>query len=197
MKKVNLVASMPYHGQYEDADYIGVDKGASYLIQRNKSMVAVIGDFDSISSEDLMHVRRLPLRIEKLNVIKDETDLEAAIKLALSLEYEIINVYGALGGRIDHSLTNINMLKKYPMIRLYDDFSIAFIFKAGKHILNDKTYKFFSMYAIEECEVTLSNFKYPIENYKLSLNDTMCISNELTNSSIVICSNDIIVILSK
>ena len=112
MKKVNLVASMPYHGQYEDADYIGVDKGASYLIQRNKSMVAVIGDFDSISSEDLMHVRRLPLRMEKLNVIKDETDLEAAIKLALSLEYEIINVYGALGGRIDHSLTNINMLKK-------------------------------------------------------------------------------------
>lgn len=197
MKSVNLVASMPYHGEYEKADFIGVDKGASYLIQRNKSMVALIGDFDSISIKDLETLRRLPLRLEQLPSIKDETDLESAINLALSLDYEAINIYGALGGRMDHSLTNINMLKKYPMIKLYDDYGITFILKAGEHTFHSDIYKYFSIYAINDCDVSLINFKYELENFRLTSLDTLCISNELSNSSIVINSSDIIVILSK
>lgn len=197
MKKVNLVASMPYHGEYEAADFIGVDRGVSYLIQRNKTMVAVVGDFDSISTQDLINIKRLPLRVEQLNIIKNETDLEAAINLALSMGYEAINIYGALGGRMDHSLTNINLLKKYRMLKFFDDFSEIFILNAGIHKFDNSKYKYFSIYGIDQARVSLTNFLYPLEDYLLTSNDTLCISNELTDSSLVKNDNDIIVILSK
>lgn len=197
MKEVNLVASMPYHGQYEEADFIGVDRGASFLIQRNKTMEAVVGDFDSISTQDLMYLKRLPIRIEQLNIIKNETDLEAAVNMALLMGYEKINIYGALGGRMDHSLTNINLLKKYRMLKFFDDYSEIFILKPGTHKFDNRKYKYFSIYAIDQAIVSLIDFLYPLKEYLLTTQDTMCISNELMNSSLVKNDNDIIVILSK
>lgn len=197
MKSVNLVASVAYHGEYLAGDFIGIDYGASYLYHSGIEMVALIGDFDSLPEEDYQLISHLDIDILRLNPVKDETDLEAAINYALINNYEIINVYGALGERVDHTLTNLNLLKKYPILTLYDDYSKIYILEKGIHNFNIKNYKYCSFFAIKEGLITLKGFKYPLNNYNLTHDDTLCISNEIKENAVVETSEDIIVVLSK
>lgn len=196
MKTINLVAAVPYHRQYLPYDFIGVDKGAGYLLANNIKMLFAIGDFDSLNQEDFNKLNELDVKIVKLATHKDETDLEYAIQYLQALGYDYFNVYGAIGQRIDHSITNMNLLKKYPCISLYDDYSKVFILSAGEHSIIDNEYKYYSFYAIEECSITLTNFVYPLDDYLLKLDDTLCISNELKIGAKIIVDKDIIVVAS-
>lgn len=196
MKSVNLVAAVPYNGIYQDGDFIGVDRGASYLFKKNISMIAVVGDFDSTSVDEFKEMSDSKLNIIKLDTHKDETDLEYAIDYASQLDYDHINVYGAVGQRIDHTLVNINLLKKHRSMVLYDDYSKIYILKAGTHYVSDDKYKYYSFFAIEECSISLINFVYPLDKYVLKLDDTLCVSNELKNQAKIIVDKDIIVVAS-
>ena len=46
----------------------------------------------------------------KLNPMKDDTDTEAAIRLAIEKGAQSITLLGATGSRIDHVLANIELL---------------------------------------------------------------------------------------
>ena len=50
------------------------------------------------------------VEVKRLNPIKDDTDVLDAIKYALSLGYRNFELYGCIGGRIEHSLANISAL---------------------------------------------------------------------------------------
>ncbi|MDR1782589.1 MAG: thiamine diphosphokinase [Bacilli bacterium] len=198
MKVVNLVASAKHEPNYLDGDFIGVDRGSEYLYDLNIKMVAMIGDFDSIDINVLTNLKNDGNNIVQLNVVKDNTDLDEAIKYAYSLGYEQINIYGALGQRVDHTLTNINLLKKNRDVILYDDYSCIKILKAGQHLLEKDKFNFVSFYAIEnDTKISLINFKYPLNNYSLLFDDTLCISNEIKDNAQIKCNKDIIVVLSR
>jgi len=197
MKSVNLVASLPYNAEYLPGDFIGVDKGAQYLLEKNIDMIAVVGDFDSIDKTSYQNLLDNNTNIIKLDPIKDNTDLDKAIEYALARGYEAINVYGALGQRVDHTLININLLKRNKMIRLFDETSIIYVLKKGIHQIEINEYKYYSFFAIEECNISLTNFKYPLKNYCLKLDDTLCISNEIQGDACIEIDEDIIVVVSK
>ena len=63
----------------------------------------VIGDFDSADEPPRGRVERHP-------VIKDDTDVMLCIRRALSLGLRDIVLIGGLGGRIDHTIANIQSL---------------------------------------------------------------------------------------
>lgn len=83
---------------------IGADGGYEYLKQEGIPMNLVIGDFDSLH-EELVHPNVIRLEKEK-----DDTDMMAAVKTALEKGYRNFRIYGGLGGRVDHTLSNIQML---------------------------------------------------------------------------------------
>ena len=197
MKSVNLVASLPYHGKYEAGDFIGVDYGASYLFHRDIEMIAVIGDFDSLPERDYQAISMSDIEMIRLNPIKDETDLAVAINYAIANSYTNINVYGALGHRVDHTLININLLKKFKMIVLHDDYTKAFVLSKGKHPIDAKNYKYCSFFAIKNSIISLTGFKYQLTNYELKTDDTLCISNEIKGCPQVETNEDIIVVLAR
>ena len=61
---------------------------------------------------------------------KDETDTELCIQLSQKLKAKEIDLIGALGGRIDHTIANINLLyyiRKRGINNTYN-FSICIIF---------------------------------------------------------------------
>lgn len=198
-KSVNIVASMPYAGEYQDGDFIGVDRGSGYLFEKGIEMVLAVGDFDSIDPQLLEKIKAANTPIKALNPVKDDTDLDSAIHAAKELGYQNIYVYGALGGRVDHTIVNINLLKKNKELILYDDTSIVYVLKAGVHSLNDlsQEYKYCSFLCIEECLISLINYKFPLDNYLLKNDDTLCISNERKTNSKVICEKDIILVASR
>ena len=74
--------------------------------------VYLIGDYDS-GTPPTEAERAAASGLVVLPSVKDMTDSEAAIDLAVSKGFTRIHVLGGLGGRFDHSMGNLGMLAKY------------------------------------------------------------------------------------
>lgn len=96
---------------------VAVDGGGEVLNRLGLPLSVVVGDMDSISSRTLAQLEQKGVEIVRLPTAKDETDLEAALHLAVSRGAEDITVYGALGGpRLDHLMGNVLLLTS-PWLR--------------------------------------------------------------------------------
>ncbi len=73
---------------------------------------AVIGDLDSLSADERADLDASGVEVIAFPQAKDWTDLELALDHALRANPSRIVIYGALGGRIDHALTNLHLLEK-------------------------------------------------------------------------------------
>lgn len=95
----------------EDDYVIAVDGGFDYLLQANISPDLVIGDFDSVTSCHISKTKLIP-DCETLSFPpeKDYTDMHLAVKEGIIRGFDTFVIYGGLGGRIDHSLANIQLL---------------------------------------------------------------------------------------
>lgn len=83
---------------------VAADGGASQALAQNQMPSAVIGDFDSISSQ-----ARALIPSERLFEIaeQDSTDFEKALR---SVRAPYVVAVGFLGGRLDHQLAVLNAL---------------------------------------------------------------------------------------
>ncbi|HXF81751.1 MAG TPA: thiamine diphosphokinase [bacterium] len=69
-----------------------------------------LGDFDSASAALLVWARRRGAEIIRHPAEKDQTDAEIALDHALARGAREIEIFGALGGRVDHLLANVGLL---------------------------------------------------------------------------------------
>lgn len=137
----------------------------------------VMGDFDSMPDYYGENVIRFKCE-------KDETDTLLAVDYAIEKGCGEIVIFGALGGRRDHEIANVYLLKKML------DQGVKGVIDDGKNkmfLINEKTYldrgesKYLSIFPIfgaAEGE-SISGTKYTLENYALSVDDTVGISNEI------------------
>ena len=93
-------------------DILAVDAGVLQVLNHPR-LIGAIGDFDSMDQHDYSMVRSIPVPLVKLNVKKDITDLDAALAYGFDQGYQWVDVYGAIGKRIDHSYANILLLSHY------------------------------------------------------------------------------------
>ena len=89
---------------------ICADGGANHAYNMNIVPNYIIGDLDSIDSVVKKYFENQHVEFKKFPEKKDETDTELCIYLANELGATHIDFYGALGGRIDHMIANINLL---------------------------------------------------------------------------------------
>ena len=83
---------------------IAADGGFAALEGLGRSPALVVGGFDSLGHRpDHPHVVALPVE-------KDDTDMHSAIRLGWERGYRAFRLYGGTGGRIDHTLANIQSL---------------------------------------------------------------------------------------
>lgn len=102
----------------QEVDFlICADGGANYAILSGYMPNLLIGDLDSISSENLKQCENADCVIERYPCIKDETDLELALSRAEEqarlVGEQDIWLYGATGKRIDHFLGNVALMLAY------------------------------------------------------------------------------------
>ena len=80
---------------------IAADKGLETLKELNIKANYIIGDFDSLGyipeGENII----------KHPIIKDDTDTMLCVKTALNMGYKYFEIYGCIGGRLDHTIANI------------------------------------------------------------------------------------------
>lgn len=104
-------------GQLQEVDFlVCADSGGDAALAAGRVPDLLIGDLDSISEAGLSEIRRSGVKIEQYPQAKDETDLELALKDAITKaraagEKDIL-LYGASGGRIDHFLGNVALMLK-------------------------------------------------------------------------------------
>lgn len=80
---------------------IAADSGLKTLEKLNIKPDLIIGDFDSLGYIPEGN------NIIKHPEIKDDTDTMLSIKKAMDMGYNFFEIYGCLGGRLDHTFANI------------------------------------------------------------------------------------------
>lgn len=97
---------------FQKDDYIiAADGGLKYLQELGIDPDLVIGDMDSIlSNVQIEQAKKKGTRVQLLPREKDDTDMLAAIRHGLEQGFRDFILFGALGGRIDHSIANIQCL---------------------------------------------------------------------------------------
>ena len=194
---LKMAASLSESG---DRDYIGADRGALHLAEQGIRMVLAIGDFDSVSEEEMKRIREFSDEVMALNPIKDDSDSEAAVDEAVRRGYEKIYIAGAFGGRIDHEIVNLRLCFKYPeRVILTDPGNRCIALKEGTHVIKKEGYRYLSVFAQKKCEISLKGFKYPLDHRVLDETSLYGLSNEILEEEgiIEVHSGMILVIMSR
>lgn len=182
------------------ADYvIAADGGLEYLKQHNIPADMVVGDFDSLKQPP-QHPNVLQLPQEK-----DDTDMLAAINAGLRLGLRHFHIYGGTGGRLDHTLANIQCLAHLSIQGaqgfLYGEDYIVTSIKDSSISFPSGGCGVLSVFAHSNiCTgVYESGFKYELNNATLHNNYPLGISNEFTGKpcSISVESGTLIIIYPK
>ncbi|OIJ13211.1 thiamine diphosphokinase [Anaerobacillus alkalilacustris] len=189
MKRIHIVAGGPsmslpsLYKKSKDEIWIGVDGGVEHLVEFEIEPDYAIGDFDSISVRTKRNVRVSSYK--QFPSEKDETDLELALTFAIEKSPEEIIIYGATGGRLDHEMINLQLLKKgiknSVNIYIVDNKNRITVKKPGSYDIFRSNYKYISFLSMFEYveDLTLQGFKYPLTKTKLKYGSSLCISNEL------------------
>lgn len=157
---------------------------AGYLVARRLGIrpTRMIGDFDSAARPGGRDPILLPAE-------KDMTDTEAALDLAYESGLHDVTILGGLGGRLDHTMGNLGLLRKYlgridPLI-LLDGTNRVFLKGPGSYSVQKDSYQYLGLiaYGGNVAGLTLTGTKYPLEEHLLTPDTTLGVSNEITGSS--------------
>ncbi len=187
----------------EPDDYIVcLDGGYDIALQQGVKPHMLLGDFDSMQAplpeDPAIEIRRYPPE-------KDYSDLELAFRILDPEKTPEILVIGALGGRLDQTLTNAQMLARYtagadqadlagqvPLyrrIQLQDGRNKCFAIcgdGTGTSVcrIPREPNSYLSLLPMSDwCRgVTLKGAKYPLENADIQRGASYCVSNEFLES---------------
>ncbi len=171
----------------EGAVLIAADAGMDFFYRNGIPPHIIVGDFDSADSETISFFRSQPdIRIQELNPVKDDTDTEYALRLAVSMGAEQITILGGTGSRLDHVLGNIELLgiglDKGVSIELLDANNRIRMMDKGISLRRREqfgTYVSLIPYTSEVWHLTLKGFKYPLSDYCLKGFCSLGVSNEI------------------
>ena len=175
-------------GYMQDAIWIGVDRGVLYLMEQSIPIEAAFGDFDSVTNEEWTKIEENSNMVQRYKPEKDETDMELAVGWAIDKGATTIKLFGATGGRMDHSIANLQLLlreilsNKDIQIEIVDNQNRIKMVQAGTYFVEeDLEYPYISFfpYSTNIVGLTLEGFKYPLVRSNLPTSSTLCISNEL------------------
>lgn len=156
--------------------------------------VYLIGDYDS-GTPPTEAEQAAASGLVVLPTVKDMTDSEAAIDLAVSRGYDVIHVLGGLGGRFDHSMGNLGMLAKYvedPRVKelwFEDGQNRVFMKTPGTFRVPargpENRFDYFGLIAYSGAVegLTITGAKYPLAGHTLTPDTTLGVSNEVAKDA--------------
>lgn len=182
------ITYLPDLEQYkQDIDvWIGADQGALFLVDQGIRVHYAVGDFDSIEPEQRDKIQQKADVFEWYPAEKDETDMEIALNKALDVAPDQIYLFGVTGGRMDHTLINLQLL--YSIVTknmrgtIIDkgnqlEMKMPGTYQVKKSAMHP--YISFIAYTKQVRNLTLEGFYYPLKHTDISWGSTLSISNEL------------------
>ena len=182
------IAFAKYFLSQRSYDYvIAADAGLEVLRPLHISPNAVVGDLDTVDKKVLEEYQNQPgIEFEIHKPEKDETDTELALLTAARQGCEAVDILGALGGRMDHAIGNIQLMYQFfcqgMEVNIYDARNRLYLLGGHKVFHREEVYgKYISFLPMTETVegLTLRGFKYPLQRRTIGLGTSLCISNEL------------------
>lgn len=179
---------------------ICADGGYKYAKALNIHPHYLVGDFDSLDEKDIdKDIIQL-----KASPIKDETDIYLAIQVGIEKGYKEFYIYGCLGGRLEHTFANIqilfNLKEKGIKAILFNENEIVEIYHNETVVFNDKNQGYISLFSYTPTSrISIKNLKYNLENKELTYMFPLGIDNEFINeeSNIIIHDGYVLSIINK
>lgn len=182
-------------GESDEPCIIGVDKGVEFLYRHKITPSYIVGDFDSLSEEIVEYYKketRVPIR--EFNPVKDASDTEIAVRLAMTLGCQSMVILGATGSRIDHLWANIQILMipfeaGVEAVLLDPQNKIRLIGGGETHLKKEEAFgDYFSVFPLGETvyRFNIRGAKYPLTEHTLTPCNSLCVSNEIEEDEAVI-----------
>lgn len=164
---------------------IGADAGALFLARRGIRPDIALGDFDSVTPDELAFIRANSAETHEYDPVdKDYTDTELAWRLAVAKRPREIVMAGALGTRFDHTLANVHLLRfaareNVPACLADEHNRIRLV--SGKLPVADHGFSYVSLLPLTETVtgITLTGFQYPLHEATIEIGQSIGISNKL------------------
>lgn len=157
---------------------IAADGGLEYLKKSGIAPDVIIGDFDSLGYAPQGE------NVIRLNVCKNETDALSAAEYGLSKGYAEFRIYCGTGGRTDHTVANIQLLKYLADRKaqgfLFDKNSVLTVIKNGEYSFAADCSGYLSVFSVSDKSdgVYLENLKYELNGAELTSDYPLGTSNE-------------------
>lgn len=163
---------------------ICADGGANYAKRMDLTPFCIIGDMDSITADVKEYFHNLRVPIRKYPRQKDFTDTQLALSVAEEQQVKEIILFGSLGLRLDHSLSNLygcmEAVRRGTRLMHYTP-------EMALHLVNDSlelhgqkgdlvSVLTLTDEAVGVCEI---GFEYPLEKVILSKENPYAISNRM------------------
>lgn len=173
----------------EDGDFvIAVDGGMEGCHKLGIRPDLVLGDFDSAEGTVAEEIRQMeekcPEKVMRLPCEKDDTDTLAALREGLKRGYKDFSIYGGTGGRLDHTMANVQclMFLKNQGARGYliGNKEMTFVIQKERVCFPSGIKGILSLFSISEESrgVTIEGLKYPLAKATLRNDFPIGISNE-------------------
>lgn len=161
---------------------VAADSGLNNARTLGIKVSAVVGDYDSLG-----HAPDVDADVEVVTVPteKDVTDTQLAVEYALRRGATEITVIGGLGGRLDHTLSNLAILEdlgeKRIRATILDGQNRVRLLRNDSTILPRSDYTYVSLLALDPvCKgVEIEGVKYPLKGAKLERKFQYAVSNEI------------------
>lgn len=157
---------------------VAADAGFRVLEESKIIPDIVIGDFDT-----LQYTPKHP-HVITLNTEKDDTDMAAAVYEGIKAGYETFHIYCGTGGRIEHTIANMQLLAKLSVEGkqgfLFGKESVMTAITNGIMAFGEDMEGYLSVFAhSDKAEgVYLKGLKYELEDAVLTNTYPLGVSNE-------------------
>ena len=171
--------------QIEDGDMIiCADSGYNHAVKMRLNASVVVGDFDSIG--------KIPTDIKTIQypARKNQTDTEIALEHSRKMGFKNFLLVAATGSRLDHTLTNILLLKdcldRGEKAEIVDEHNKITITNSEAR-LHETAGSIVSLIPLSDCYgVTTSNLEYPLYDATLYMGKGLGISNIMIESNALV-----------
>lgn len=177
----------------EDDFVIAVDGGLMYCDSLEIEPDLIVGDFDSLTDAYSDAVKIIEFtdasKVVRLETEKDDTDTMAALRIGLEKGYKTFYLYGCGGGRVEHTIANIQSL-----VFLKNNNAVGYIMEGEgmSLIVRDEVIEFkpemegfVSLFALDKRieGVTIRGLKYELTDAPLTNGYPLGVSNEFTGKA--------------
>ena len=169
---------------------IACDRGYEYCLRDAVRPDLVIADFDSCGGQIAPEIPVLRLPVEK-----DDTDTMAALRYACDEGFEEVHLCCALGGRLDHTLANIQALAWCAERGIFaaiesPDTRLISLRGAALRLPRREGFSLSVFSLTDRSRVTIRGAKYALEDAEITNGFPLGVSNEWAEETAVVTAHE-------